>query len=234
MKREQDNGGVDPRVQAFVDSELDDDERAEFRRRMSDEPALAAEVRRLASIKNALRDAYATTPVATPAVPSRRGGRRAAALAAMLVVGVMLGFGATRLGSSSPPPAGPDAGATAMTRVLLHVGRDDAAAMAEALTSARYILEDFAASGRPVRVHVVANGPGLDLFRRGVTPFAGRIGELERRFANIQFVACQNTIDKVEKRLGEPVVLLPEVLRVDSGVADIARKRAGGWLYIGV
>lgn len=233
MKREQDNGGVDPRAQAFVDNELDDDERAEFHRRVNEEPALAAEVRRLAAMKDALRDAYATTPVATPAVPSRRGGRRTAALAATLVVGVMLGFGAARLGSTSPPAA-PDAGATVMTRVLLHVGRDDASAMAEALTSARYILEDFAASGRPVRVHVVANGPGLDLFRRGVTPFAGRIGELERLFANIQFVACQNTIDKVEKRLGEPVVLLPEVLRVDSGVADIARKRAGGWLYIGV
>jgi hypothetical protein len=155
------------------------------------------------------------------------------AIAASLVIGLAIGFTVAKfpIGDGSAAPLVAD---EAMTRVLLHVGTNDRDAMDEALASARYILEDFSRTGRAVRVHIVANGPGLDIFRRSVSPFADTIKELETEYSNVQFVACQNTIEKVEKRLRKPVVLLPEVLRVDSGIADIARKRARGWLYIGV
>ncbi|KAA3623855.1 MAG: hypothetical protein DWQ08_11010 [Proteobacteria bacterium] len=225
-------GEFDCQVQAYVDGELAAEERTEFRRRLRSSPALRAELERLSAMRRCLQEAFPASPV--PAAP-RVQPARSWSTAAALLVGLALGFLAAQFASDGGARnlTAFDSG-NEMTRVLLHVGSGDADAMGEALTSARYILDDFAELGRAVRVHVVANGPGLDIYRPGVTLFAKQIDEMERAYPNIQFVACQNTIERVEKRTQQPVALLPGVLRVDSGVADIARKRASGWLYIGV
>ncbi len=228
------DAGLEQQLHAYVDDELAPEERAALECRFAAEPRLVERIRQLDALKRDIRDAY---PVAMGLIARSQPYRRLGLAAAALLAGVLIGLGIGRAGDpgGAAPAVAVVAGAEdSMTRVLLHVGSGDAEAMGEALTSARYILEDFARDGRAVRVHVVANGPGLNLLRRNASPFADRIRELEGDFANVQFVACQNTIDRVEKNTGEPVRLLPEVLRVDSGVAEIARKRARGWLYIGV
>lgn len=226
----------DPQVQAYLDGELDAGERLAFERRVGEDPALAAEVERLARLKQQVRSAFALPDDAAGQRVAPRHGRWRAAVAAALVFGMALGFALAHL-TRPPDPGSPLVAGEAtdvMTRVLLHVGTNDPDEVRGALTSARYILDDFADAGRSVRVHVVANGRGLDMFRREVTSFAAEIRELEQQYANIQFVTCQNTIDRFERAHRRPVQLLPGVLRVDSIVADIARKRVQGWLYIGV
>lgn len=227
--------GFSPQVQSYVDGELAAAEREEFRRAMAGDPMLRAEVERLVALKQCLREAW---PVRDADMPRARYGRVGLwASAAALLVGIAVGFLLAQAVPGRAPALGQMAelGSRAdVTRVLLHVGTADTSAMNEALLSARYILDDFAESRRPLRIHVVANGPGLDLLRLDRTSHAEQIATLERDYPNIQFVACQNTIERVEDRSKQPVTLLPQALRVDSGVADIARKRAVGWLYIGV
>ena len=104
--------------------------------------------------------------------------------------------------------------------------------MDEALASTETVLNHYLAEDNDVRVQVIANGPGLRLLTSD-SPYSERISQLDNRYANVQFVACQNTIDRLRKKTRRDVHLLPEVLRVDSGVADITRKRRNGWLYIG-
>ncbi len=234
MKGTDGDAGLEQHLHAYVDDELAPEERAAVECRIAAEPGLGERIRRLRGLKRSLRDAYPA--LETPMRGRPRRGPGIGLAAAALVAGVMIGLGIGRVGGARPAPTAVAVSEVAepMTRVLLHVGSGNAEAMSEALASARYILEDFAREARPVRVHVVANGPGLNLLRRDATPFAERIRRLEGDFANVQFVACQNTIDRLEEKRGEPVRLLPEVLRVDSGVAEIARKRARGWLYIGV
>ncbi len=225
----------DGELQAYVDGELDALERRAFERRMRDDATLADDVARLQELKQVVREAYAVAPAGMP-LRERRPPRTRLAVAAALLVGLLVGYFATGLARDGAALTGLAArvGDGTMTRVLLHVGSNDPDVMREALTSARYILSDFADSRRRVRVHVVANGKGLDMFRRSVTTLADEIRELERTYSNIQFVTCQNTIDRFEREKHQRVDLLPEVLRVDSIVADIARKRVQGWLYIGV
>jgi intracellular sulfur oxidation DsrE/DsrF family protein len=228
-----DSGEFDADAQNYVDGEMTVAERREFENRMRSDQRLATEVAHLSTLRRRLREAY-------PLVDRhrvRRGVSRARmTVAVALIVGVAVGYCLSLFLPSGDAfrVVADQAPAESMTRVLLHVSTDDPVSVREAFTSARYILDDFAYSGKPVRVHVVANGRGLHVFRRSVTRFGEEIRELERTYSNIQFVTCQNTIDRFEKEEHRQVDLLPEVMRVDSIVADIARKRVQGWVYIGV
>ena len=233
MNKLPDLGAFDPDAQRYVDGEMTATERREFEERMSGDQHLAADVAHLSTLKRRLREAYPL--VQRPRI--RRGvSRTRMAVAVALLAGVALGFCLSLFlpAGDASRPLTDQTPAETMTRVLLHVSTDDPVSVREAFTSARYILDDFADSGKPVRVHVVANGRGLHVFRRSVTRFGDDIRELERNYSNIQFVTCQNTINRFEKEERRQVDLLPEVMRVDSIVADIARKRVQGWVYIGV
>ncbi len=53
-----------------------------------------------------------------------------------------------------------------------------------------------------------------------------------REYDNLQFVACQNTIDQLKRDRGVTARLLPGVIVTDSGVAEIMRRQREGWVYI--
>ncbi len=223
-------------AQAYVDDELAAEDRGAFQGLLAGDAEKARYVDGLVSLKLELREAFpidADTGIGSEH-PRRAGS--ATAIAASLVAGLACGWllATNWYESASTLLAELELASSHSTRVLLHIGSRDQQSMSQALENARYILDHHKESGNPVRVHLVANGPGLDILRADETPYADSIGSMVRQYPNLQFVACQNTIDRFEKENKRAVRLLPEVLRVDSGVADIVRKRARGWLYIGV
>jgi len=219
-------------AQAYVDGELVGDDRLEFEAYLAEDSSRWQYVREIEILKHQVRGAFPTTDTAPVRVQPERRYRL---VAAALVVGIMAGWStAWILPHDRTAENALEIVSEATTpRVLIHIASEAPETMNEALESARTILDHYATNAEDVRVHVVANGPGLNLLRAG-SPFATHIGAMERRYSNVQFVACQNTINRLEEKLKRDVKLLPEVLRVDSGVADIARKRKDGWLYIGV
>lgn len=119
-------------------------------------------------------------------------------------------------------------------KVLIHIADDDTIQVGQALDEIESLLKHYRANGQHARVEVVINGKGLELVRTDTSTFAGRIHKLQREFDNLTFAACQNTIDRLKREQGILVRLLPGVVVIDSGMAELMRRQNQGWTYIQV
>jgi intracellular sulfur oxidation DsrE/DsrF family protein len=128
-------------------------------------------------------------------------------------------------GHWSNPPAPASASAEGR-HVILHVNSDDPGKFLLALADA----ETHAAESLEARVEVVANAGGLDLIRSDRSPVADRVRELMVKYPNIQFVACNITMDK-QRWLGEEPVLINGIQVAPSAAEHILRRMEQGWSY---
>lgn len=119
-------------------------------------------------------------------------------------------------------------------RVLVHVTNNDPKRLLQALQDIEGLMHYYQDSRRRARVEVVANGPGLDLLRSDTSKFSEQIARLQKQYGNLKFAACQNTIDHVREEQGIKVPLLPGVIVIDSGMAEIMRRQTEGWTYLQV
>ena len=135
---------------------------------------------------------------------------------------------------SAPVPAQSEIPGNVQTRVLIHLARDDTALLSQALDEIEGVLKHYRQIRLNAHVEVVVNGKGLELVRTDTSLFAGRIQRLQREYDNLTFAACQNTIDRLAREQGIVVRLLPGVITIDSGMAEIMRRQSQGWAYLQV
>jgi intracellular sulfur oxidation DsrE/DsrF family protein len=145
------------------------------------------------------------------------------------------------LHASTPPPVAPAPVVVqkkipdnAQAKVLIHLARDDVAQLGQALDDIEGLLKHYRETRQNARVEVVVNGGGLALVRTDTSMFASRIQRLQREYSNLTFAACQNTIDRLSEALGTGIQLLPGVITIDSGMAEIMRRQNQGWTYLQV
>jgi uncharacterized protein len=88
--------------------------------------------------------------------------------------------------------------------------------------------------GRSGDVDVVTYGPGLHMLRADTSPVQDRIKSLEDSAfpSKIQFSACNNTKEGMEKKEGHPINVLSEAVLVPSGVVRLMEVQEKGWSYV--
>ncbi len=118
-------------------------------------------------------------------------------------------------------------------RVAIQVDQDDPAVMNFALNNAKNILEYYQTKGEPVEVNIVTYGPGLYMLRDS-SPVQDRIKQLNKVAfpGKIEFSACNNTKESMEKREGKSIAILPEARLVPSGVVTLMQLQEEGWSYV--
>ena len=118
-------------------------------------------------------------------------------------------------------------------RVAIQVDQDDPAVMNLALNNAKNILEYYQTKGEPVEVNIVTYGPGLYMLRDS-SPVQDRIKQLNKMAfpGKIEFSACNNTKEAMEKREGQSIAILPEARLVPSGVVTLMQLQEEGWSYV--
>lgn len=134
----------------------------------------------------------------------------------------------------APVAAQREISGNAQTKVLIHLARDDNSQLGQALDDIEGLLKHYREANLNARVEVVVNGGGLALVRTDTSAFAERIHRLQREYDNLTFAACQNTIDRLRHDKGIIVRLLPGVVTIDSGMAEIMRRQNQGWTYVQV
>jgi uncharacterized protein len=119
-------------------------------------------------------------------------------------------------------------------RLLIQVDQNDPAVMNLALNNATNVIEYYRAKGEDVNVDVVAYGPGLHMLRADTSPVQDRIKTLKDLAfpSKIQFSACNNTKEGMEKKEGHPVNVLSEAVIVPSGVVRLMELQEKGWSYV--
>jgi len=117
-------------------------------------------------------------------------------------------------------------------KIVLQVNENDKAKMNLALNNAANVDAYYKDKGEEVIVEVVAYGPGLNMLVDGKSPVADRIKSFGQNFENISFKACGNTMNKMKKKSGKDVTLLPNVDMVSAGVVHLSERQEQGWTYI--
>ena len=119
-------------------------------------------------------------------------------------------------------------------RLLIHVDQNDPAVMNLALNNATNVIEYYRTKGEDVSVDIVAYGPGLHMLRADSSPVQDRIKQLKGMAfpSNVQFSACANTKENMEKKEGRSIAVLSDATIVPSGVVQLMEKQEKGWSYI--
>jgi intracellular sulfur oxidation DsrE/DsrF family protein len=119
-------------------------------------------------------------------------------------------------------------------RLLIHVDQNDPAVMNLALNNATNVIEYYRAKGEDVNVDIVAYGPGLHMLRADTSPVQDRIKQLKGMAfpSKVQFSACGNTKENMEKKEGRSVAVLSDATIVPSGVVQLMEKQEKGWSYV--
>jgi intracellular sulfur oxidation DsrE/DsrF family protein len=119
-------------------------------------------------------------------------------------------------------------------RVAIQVDQNDPAVMNLALNNATNVVEYYRAKGENVDVDIVTYGPGLHMLRVDTSPVQDRIKNLKDLAfpGKIQFSACNNTKEGMQKKEGQTVALLPQASIVPSGVVRLMQLQEQGWSYV--
>ena len=232
----------DETLNAFLDGELSEDQRAEVLAAMAEDQALSERTCRLRSVKERVQLAFREPP----APPKRRCPKRPAAWMAVAATVLLFLTGAVAgwylhpmvetqrfvlLDESGRGSAPATADSDAM-RIVFHLTSPDMTTAGDLLDEVETMLGAYQQKDRPLRVEVVAQGDGLALLRERLSRYKGRIEALADQYGNLTFVACANTVHRAEVKEGTEVVLLPNAELTESGVAHVVERQKEGWAYI--
>ncbi|WP_298134700.1 hypothetical protein [Acidiferrobacter sp.] len=231
-------------LNAFVDNQIDGDEKGRVYPLINADPELNRKVCELRKVSDLVRLAYDNPPPPVRReVPRRHLASRLAPLIApiVLLIGMTLGWSLRALWTPTVPTAGRGPAMTVArattritTKVLFHLDNGDRTHMRQVLAEAQHLLARYRADHKRAKVEILADGPGLALLRRHLSPFAARIARLQARYPNLIFAACQDTINRIKRREGIVPHLLPQAVVVPSAIAEIVRLQRRGWTYISV
>jgi len=116
-------------------------------------------------------------------------------------------------------------------RIALQVDQNDPAVMNMVLNNASNVMEHYRGKGEDVDVEIVAYGPGMHMLRADTSPVADRIKQL-KQICKVQFSACNNTKQNMEKTEGHAIAIVAEATVVPSGVVRLMELQEQGWSYV--
>lgn len=234
-------------LHAFVDGQLDVDDSEKLVARMREDAGLNQRVCALRSLQNMVRLAYTEPPVTSGetslAAPRRQLMQRCAVGCLILLAGLSGGWALRGVelpavaGVPSPAMDGLQTVSVALQpdpdRVMLHLDSAAPGRMQAALDQAERLLDEAEREGRTMQLEIVANSNGIDLLRAGVSPHAARMARMTQRHANLQWVACSQTIARFTGE-GEKVELLPTARVAPTAIGEIVTRLQQGWTYVRV
>ena len=105
-------------------------------------------------------------------------------------------------------------------RIAIQVNQNDPQVMNLALNNASNVLEYYRARNQDVEIDIVTYGPGLHMLRADTSPVQDRLKRLkEMAFpGKIQFSACNNTKQGMEKAEGHAISVVSDATRTGRPV----------------
>ena len=118
--------------------------------------------------------------------------------------------------------------------IAIQVDQNDPQVMNLVLNNATNVIEHYRAKNEDVDIDIVAYGPGLHMLRSDTSPVQDCIKRLKDMVfpGKIQFSACNNTKQGMEKTEGHAISIAPEATIVPSGVVHLMELQEQGWSYV--
>lgn len=219
-------------LMAFVDDQLDD----EMKQRVLEASAKDAQMREtictMRQTKDWVRTGFAeTSPGTGQLTRQRRAWNRLGIGVAASLVALTIGIAGGVIGHMCATRDAQQLAALQQQdtrRIVLHLVDSKPEHFQRVLNDAEKFLLDNA--DRDAEVEVITNAGGLDLVRVGVSPVEERVRNLKRRFPNLHFVACGQSIRKLRKEGIDPS-FIPDVRTDTTAVEQIVKRLQDGWAY---
>lgn len=234
-------------VNAFIDDELDAEERQGVLNEQVANKQLAEAVCELRILKDMVRAARpcSETLAINVSIPERRSFTRwfVAASAALvmfsLVVSTAWNTNSETNIAHSASRSYNDVAALLQAqseqqelKLVLHITMMGESAAMNLFKQLDQLLAYSADQDRRVRVQVIASGPGLSLLNKDESPYPEKVRYFSTRYDNVVFVACQRSMLKKAAAQSKAVSILPEALITHSGPKLIKLRQRQGWATI--
>ena len=253
MKLKNYNSLSDETLNALADNEFPASERADLLAHLEDNEESRRRLCEISHLKDRVKTAYSDIPQAASSIKpntSKQSFNRmiASVLFALLVIGLgFVGFNNTLNSESQNPTAqrmvmlDPDGRGQKLSqnnseelRVIFHVSNTTHLNADELLDDIESLLKDSIENNKKIRIEVVAHASGLDLLRDRLSTEKRRITAMSKQYPELTFVACLNTVERIEREKGIDVKLISEAVATLSGVAHVVMRLQQGWIYIQV
>ncbi len=237
-------------INGYLDGELDARTEKEIMLAALDDPELKKHIHELRQIRALVRQAFAIEPATGVAGSNPFSRHRIAAMSiaasVLMVVGVLIGWGLQPAvpidnvqafigpGSFKTAPQLVSGNYRENTRVILLISSAETKSMRATLDQAEYLLEAYRDAGRALRLEILVNSEGLNLFRQDTTPFSQRLASMQRKYRNLELLACNKTIQRLKREKQIDAKLVSGVKVVPSALDQILSRLNDGWSYIKV
>ncbi|MFN3659095.1 MAG: hypothetical protein ACK4UO_17760 [Pseudolabrys sp.] len=130
------------------------------------------------------------------------------------------------------PLALAQAEAGARHRLALQISDDDTAKMNAVLNVAANVSKYYADKGDEVEIQIVAFNAGIAMLRQDKSPVLTRLKSFNQGMPNVEFKACQNTLDAIARKDGHEPPLVENAERVPAGVVTLIELQEKGWTIV--
>lgn len=233
-------------LNAYIDAQLTDGERARLLDELRQDQELAGRVCKLQKVRDMVQLAYHNVAAEHGRNPLGRpsGARRvwpAIAASVLLLLGALGGWGVDRLYHHTPSllelaqtaQAGSQlASARDEWRLMLHVDSGDPERLQVMLDETEQLLKTSASRHQKVRVEIMTNGAGLSLLEESDAPATRKLRALAQQYDNLGLLACKRALDRLKEDKGIELDLVPEARVVDSAMHQVIRRQKEGWAYL--
>jgi len=233
------------KLNLFIDQELDTEEMNEIHKALLDDKVLRERVCQLKAVRELVGYAYSEVP----SMNSRRVERRqtspilfkSIAASVMLIVGVLIGWSTYEFSPNAINAISAEitfqyvanhvVADSRQRKIILHIDSSDLTVVNAALDEADYLLATYRKANKPLKLDIITNKTGIDIFRPNISPYINRIQKLVDE-EGVELFACIRSIQKAQDREGREVVFMPGVKSTKSAREIIPVRLEKGWVYI--
>jgi len=233
----------DEMVNAFIDDELDQQDKLAIKSAMVDDDVLRSRIESLCTLKKSVKHSYQQLPVLDGRSSANRTisvhWMKAVAMVSLLTTGLIFGwlvrgeydageqmdFAKTiQLDTQLPEQS---------SKIILHVSSSEPDRLSYTLQQVSGIIEKYTRHQMDFEIEVVAHASGIDLLREDVSPYKKEIMDVMERYQNVTFIACNNAVDRLRLQGIEPR-LIPRTRTNVTAVDQIVKRLQQGWVYLKV
>ncbi len=230
-------------LNAYLDSELSDDDHKQVADDLRTDPVLRQRVCKLEQTRKMVSLAYHDLDkVQThPKHPPRKVASIAAVFACFFViVGAIAGWyghqhnyqANSLVQLADDIQLNQHKHQTNTWRILLHITSYDPYRLNTLLNETETVLNEYHTQNKKVAIQILTNGQGLNLLRSDKSAYGKRISSLQKKYNNLVFVACAQAIERIKQEEGIKVELLPNTKIAPSALGEVINRQIEGWTYI--
>ncbi|MCK4833949.1 MAG: hypothetical protein KAT12_04195 [Gammaproteobacteria bacterium] len=237
----------DEHISAYIDNELDSEERAQF---LSDEQTdedFAQRINEIRMLKEKVQLSYSELKYDDDEKKSfsctaffSRHRALAASLLLLSVVAGILSYNmssndnlmvAKQLMTETQPisAASINDAVGENSHVVLYVSQYQPETFDETIDNIEALLQNR--SDDFFKLEIVANGQGLKALDTKSSLHAAQVNQLTNKFNNLKVVACAKSLTRLATE-GNPIQLMQSIMIAPSAADQVAKRTSAGWLFL--